>query len=57
MIKGFVGMLVGTTLGGEAMKAAGTLGGGFKEATQTLVGAGTLGYVAGKTQEMFKWKK
>ena len=58
-IKGFVGMMVGGVIGSEVAKSIGNsgLGAGFKEATQTLVSAGTLGFVAGKSLDMFRWKK
>ena len=59
-IKGFIGMTVGTILGGEAMSAVGRIGSGMsagmKGATQSLIGVGVLGHAAGTTKKIFRLK-
>ena len=42
-IKGFFGTMLGITLGGEAIRQAGSSSlGAFRDATQTAIGAGIL---------------
>lgn len=59
-IKGLTGVLIGSTLGGEAIRAVGNIGSGLsdgmKGATQTIIGAGVLGHAANVTSKFFKFK-
>lgn len=56
-IKGFIGLLVGATLGGEAIRQVGNIGSGMssgmKSATQSMIGIGILG-TGGK--KLLRWK-
>lgn len=59
MIKGFLGTLVGITLGGEAIRQAGSIGNfpsGLKSATQSFIGLGIVGHAA-KPLNKIKWLK
>lgn len=61
-IKGFVGTLVLTTIGGEAIRQVGNIGSGMssglKGATQSLIGIGVAGHTAKLTgvTKVFKWR-
>ncbi len=59
-IKGFLGILVGTTLGSTAIQAVGNIGSGMssglKSATQSFIGIGILGNAASNVRGFFKWR-
>lgn len=56
-IKGFFGLLIGSAIGGEAIRQVGNIGSGMsqgmKSATQSMIGIGILG-TGGK--KLFRWK-
>lgn len=58
-IKGFMGILVGTTLGSAAITQIGNMGSGMssgmRSATQSLVSVGVVGHTAGTVKKMFRW--
>lgn len=57
-IKGFVGVLVGATLGGEAIRQVGNVGSmpsGIRSATQSFIGLGVMGHAASTAKKLFKW--
>jgi hypothetical protein len=55
-IKGFMGVTIGTILGGEAIRQVGNIGSGMsqglKSATQSVIGVGVLG----NAMKFFKFK-
>ena len=56
-IKGFMGVLVGATIGGAAMQQVGNSGmpSGIRSATQSLIGVGIMGHAASVSKKLFKW--
>ena len=55
-IKGFTGVLVGTILGGEAIRIVGGVGAipsGIRGATQVFIGLGVVGHAASKVKNSF----
>jgi|24BtaG_2_1085350.scaffolds.fasta_scaffold00417_14 predicted lysophospholipase L1 biosynthesis ABC-type transport system permease subunit len=58
-IKGFIGVLVGSSLGGAAIQAVGNIGSGMstgmKSATQSMVGVGVMSQGAKLIPKKLKW--
>ena len=56
VIKGFTGVLVGSVLGGEAIRQVGGIGSipsGIRGATQTFIGLGVVGQAASTVKNSF----
>jgi len=60
-VKGFLGVVVGTSLGSAAMEQVGSIGSGMssglKSATQSMVGIGILGNAVSVAKDLFKNKE
>lgn len=59
VIKGFIGTIVGTVLGGEAIRQIGNVSGfpkGLKSVAQVGIALGVLGNAARHTKTKFKFK-
>jgi len=59
MIKGMLGLMVGTVLGSHAIQQVGAIGSGMsagmRGATQSLIGVGLVGHAASLSKKVFKW--
>jgi hypothetical protein len=55
LLKGMVGLTVGTSLIPSVMGGLGSLGSGIGGATQSLVGVGFLGHAASLGKKIIKW--
>lgn len=58
-LKGMLGTLVGTVIGGEAIRQVGNAKDfptGLKSATQSFIALGVVGNAAKKTKSIFKFK-